>query len=182
MGVDLGRMRIRLAVVITLAARSAAVQADATVAARLPFAAMDSDKDGSMTPSELTAPVKPRLDAILKAVEDKNDDFIWQAVLNLSSAHLLEFWNSEPTSAILLKLDVPIGIFDGELDGATRVEGVRETEAVFRAAGRTTLTVRTYPRHDHDLNWTPQTSAAGGPVPFQDAFAFAAELARSRPR
>jgi len=167
---------------VTKAEYDAALQADASLAARLPFAAIDTDKDGSMTPRELMALLKPRLDAILKAVEDRNDPFIWQAVLNLSSAYLLEFWRSEPTSAILLKLDLPIGIFHGELDGTTRVEGVRETEGAFRAAGKRTLTVRTYPRHDHDLNWTPQASLGRGPVPFQDAFAFAAELARGRPR
>ena len=68
----------------------------------------------------------------------------------------------------------------GDLDGTTRVEGVRETEAAFRTAGRTNLTVHIYPGYDHDLNWTPQTSGNGGPVPYQDAFTFAASLARRR--
>jgi len=52
----------------------------------------------------------------------------------------------------------PINIFHGEVDGTTRVEGVRETEAAFRAAGRTNLTVHIYPGHGHDLDWTPSRS------------------------
>ena len=39
------------------------------------------------------------LDAILKAIDDRNDDFIWQTVVNLTSAYLLDGWDGEPTSA-----------------------------------------------------------------------------------
>jgi hypothetical protein len=124
--------------------------------------------------------VRPRLDAILKAVEEKNDDFLWQSLVNLSSAYLLDGWDGAPTSAYLLKLDIPIAIFHGALDGTTRVEGVRETEAAFRAAGKTNLTVRVYPGYDHDLNWTAESAGGRGPAPFQDAFATAAELLRGR--
>jgi len=136
--------------------------------------------DGIVSAAEMARVVRPRLDAILKAVEARNDDFLWQALGNLSAAYLLDGWDGEPTSPMLLKLHVPIGIFHGEVDGTTRVEGVRETEAVFRAAGRTNLTVHIYPGHGHDLNWTPKTAGTGGPLPFQDAFRLAADLVRPR--
>jgi pimeloyl-ACP methyl ester carboxylesterase len=157
-----------------------AVKDDATLASRLPFASFDSDGDGVMTPAETAGVVRPRLDAILKAVEERNDDFIWQAVVNLSSPYLLGWWDAAPNYVTLLKLNIPIGIFHGELDGATRVEGVRETEAAFRAAGKTNLTAHIYPGHDHDLNWTVEASKNGGPVPFLDLFKFAADLVRPR--
>jgi alpha-beta hydrolase superfamily lysophospholipase len=80
----------------------------------------------------------------------------------------------------LLKLNIPIAIFHGELDGTTRVEGVREAEAAFRAAGKSNLAVHIYPDHDHDLNWTLETAKTGGGVPFQAAFGFAAGLVRPR--
>ena len=87
-------------------------------------------------------------------------------------------WTDSPTSQFLLKLDVPIGIFHGELDGTTRVEGVRETEAAFKAARKSNLTVKTYPGLEHDLGWTVQAATGDGPVPHQDGFAFAAELVK----
>jgi hypothetical protein len=114
----------------------------------------------------------------LKAIESGNDGFIWQSMVNLTSAYLRDGWTDPPTSAFLLKLDVPIGIFHGELDGTTRVEGAHETAAAFAAKGKA-LTLKTYPGLEHDLGWTPQ--AGTGPAPFQDAFAFAVELA-TRPR
>ena len=161
---------------LTKSEYDAAVAQDASLAARLPFAAFDKNGDGSVTADEAATTVRPRLDAILKAVEDRNDDLIWQAVVNLSSAYLLEDWTSEPTHAILLKLDIPVGMFHGELDGTTRVEGVRETEQAFKAAGKGNLTVSIYPDQDHDLSWTPLSAATGGSQPHQDAFAFTVGL------
>jgi pimeloyl-ACP methyl ester carboxylesterase len=165
---------------LTKVEHAEALAADGSLGARLPFAALDANRDSVVTEAEMIGLVKPRLDAILKAVEDRNDDFLWTNLLNLSSAYLLDGWQGEPTSAYLLRLTVPIGIFHGDLDGTTRVEGVHETAAAFRAAGKSSLTVRTYPGHDHDLNWTPQSVRTGGPVPLRDAFRFAAGLASAR--
>ena len=165
---------------ITRAEYDEALKTNASIAQRFPFAPYDADKDGTVTRAETLTLLRPRLDAILKAVDDRNDDFVWQSLLNLSSAYLLDGWTADPTRAFLLKLSVPVGIFHGELDGTTRVEGVRETDAAFKSAGKTTLTVRTYPGLDHDLGWTIPAAKGDGPQPFQDAFAFAATVARSR--
>ena len=165
---------------LTKAEYEAAVKTDPSIAPRLPFEAVDPDKDGIVTAEDMERLVRPRLEALLKAVQDRNDDLIWHALLNLSSAYLQEGWDGDPNHVTLLKLDIPIAIFHGELDGTTRVEGVHETEAAFRAAGKTNLTVHLYPGHDHDLNWTIQTAADGGPKPFQDAFAWIASLVRPR--
>lgn len=159
---------------------AAAVARTASIGAQLPFAVFDRDSSGAFTPDEVQQVFKPRLDAILKAVTDRNDDFIWQVLLNLSSGYLLEAWDAEPTSAILLRVNLPIAIFHGTLDGATRVEGVQETEAAFRSAGRTNLTTRIYPGFDHDLGWTPQTAAGTGLTPFQEAFDWVAQVLRAR--
>jgi pimeloyl-ACP methyl ester carboxylesterase len=163
---------------LTRAEYDAAVAGDASIAPRLPFAILDADTSGVVTPAELQRLTKPRLDAILKAVEDRNDDLLWQALLNLSSAYLLDGWNAEPTSSSLLRVDLPIAIYHGELDGTTRVEGVRETAAAFREAGKSNLTTNFYPALDHDLGWTPQEASGPGPQPYQDAFDWVARISR----
>jgi pimeloyl-ACP methyl ester carboxylesterase len=162
--------------ILTRAEYDTAVSADPALSARVPFAAVDADANGAVTADEMAGVVRPRLDAILKAVEDRNDDLIWEAVVNLSSAYLLDGWDGPPNYRRLLEIDIPIAIFHGTLDGTTRVEGVREADAVFRAAGKTNLVVQIYPEHDHDLNWTVESAARGGPRPFQDAFEFMARL------
>jgi hypothetical protein len=164
----------------TRAEYDAAVKDNPMLATILPFGSLDTDRDGTVTREELSRINRPRLDAILKAVEKRNDDFLWQYLLNLSSAYLLEDWDGDPTYVTLLKLDIPIAIFHGELDGTASIEGVREAEQAFRAAGKTNLVVRAYPDADHDLNWTIEAASRGGPAPFQEAFDFVARLVGPR--
>ena len=155
---------------LTRAEYDEALKGNASLAQRVPFALFDVDKDGTIRSDEVSGVLKPRLDLILKAVDDRNDDLLWTALLNLSSAYLLDGWKAEPTSALLLKVKIPIAIFHGEMDGTTRVEGARETAEAFKAAGRRDLTLFVYPGFDHDLGWTPLSSFGPGPKPFQDAF------------
>ncbi len=158
----------------------AAVKKNPELPGILHFAPLDADGDGILTREELSRSNRRRLDLILKAVDERNDDFLWQYLLNLSSAYLLEDWNGEPTHVSLLKLSIPIAIFHGELDGTTSIEGVREAEKAFRAAGKTNLTVRAYPGADHDLNWTIEAANRSAPAPFRDAFDLVARLVGSR--
>jgi alpha-beta hydrolase superfamily lysophospholipase len=170
--------------VLTRAEFDSLVRRSPSMAQRFPFQAVDGNGDGRVTEAELAAVVKPRLDMILDAVASKNDDFLWQAVVNLTSAYLLEDWDGPPTHQLLQPLTIPIAIFHGELDGTTRVEAVRDTEAAFRTAGKANLTVKTYAELDHDLGWTPATALRGGVVALQDSFDFVRSVvgdAASRP-
>lgn len=156
--------------VLTRDEYDAAVKDNPALARALPLAALDADKDGSLGPQDMARTVRPRLDAILKAVQEQDDDFLWQHLSKLSSAYLRDWWEAEPNLEILLRLHVPLAIFHGALDGSCRVEGVHETAAAFREAGRTDLEVHIYEDGDHDLNWTYDTSKDGGPQPYRDAF------------
>lgn len=150
------------------------VKSNPSIAAQLPFEALDVDVDGVLTADDMAAVIRPRREAILQAVEDRNDDLLWSALLQLTSAYLLEWWDVEPNHVTLLQLDLPLAIFHGELDNTTRVEGVRETEAVFLEAGKTNLFVRLYPDGDHGLNWTWRALTGDAPSAYTDAFAWIA--------
>jgi pimeloyl-ACP methyl ester carboxylesterase len=154
------------------------VKEHAQYAAALPFDGVDADKDDRITEQDLLRINTPRLDAIVKAVETRDDEFLWKNLMRLSSAYLLDWWDAEPNKENLLALDIPLAIYHGDLDGTCRVEGVRETEAAFAAAGKTNLKTFLYPDANHDLNWTQKSLQDGGPQPYQDAFDYIAVLAR----
>lgn len=164
--------------VLTRAEYDQIVQARPGLARVIPFDALDADASGELTAEDMARTVRPRLDAILKAVEERDDDFLWEHLLKLSSAYLLEWWEAAPTHTLLVKLGVPLAIYHGGLDGACRVEGVHETQEALAAAGKDNLTVRLYPLANHDLDWTRRSAADGGPQPYRDAFDFVASLAK----
>ncbi len=161
---------------LTRAEYDEALKSDGSLAQQLPFAPLDVDHNGSITPEDLAALIKPRLDMTLKAVDDRNDDLLWAQLMNLTSAYLLEWWDVEPNWTNLRKLDIPLHIFHGTLDGTCRVEGVHEAEQALRDAGRTNLTVHIYPSANHDLDWTWQSAQEGGPPAFREAFDLIAEM------
>lgn len=155
-----------------------------SLAKLLPLAALDADRDDALTTEELATALTPRLRAILQAIEARNDDFLWQNLLNLSSAYLIEGWGGPPTHQFLLHLSVPIVIVHGALDGTTRVEAVEDAAAAFTAAGKSNLTTRVYPRLDHDLGWVPAAAEAGSEAlryAFSAAIAIAATVRRNTP-
>lgn len=167
---------------LTRADHDELAKAQPGLARALPFDALDADKNGEVTDADLRAINAPHYEALLRAIHDKDDDYIWQNLLNLSSAYLADWWDDPPNAENLLALDVPMAIFHGGLDGACRVDGVRETEEAFRAAGRAGLAVHIYPDGNHDLDWTWRNAREGGPQPYRDAFDFIEGLVRAPPR
>lgn len=147
-----------------------AVTATPSLAQSLPFDTFDADRNGEITADEMATIVRPRLDAILSAVEQEDDALLARLLGNLSAAYLREWWNAEPTSALLLKLNLPIAIFHGKLDGTCRVEGVQETQKALLDAGRGDVLVKLYPTSNHDLDWSHDAAMTGGPQAYKDTY------------
>jgi pimeloyl-ACP methyl ester carboxylesterase len=162
---------------LTRAAYDEAVKADPSLAAQVPFDALDADGDGVLSAEDVATVIRPRLDAILQAVKDRNDELLAAALMHLTSAYLLEWWDAEPNHITLLKLDMPLAIFHGKLDNTTRVEGVYETEAALNQSARTNLTVHLYADGDHNLNWSWRALLGETPPGYADAFRWIAQIA-----
>jgi pimeloyl-ACP methyl ester carboxylesterase len=136
----------------------------------LSFGSLDRNKDDIVTPNELNN--KGRLKQILKAIQEKDDDYLWVNLLNLSSAYLLEDWERECNHKTLMKLNIPLAIFHGENDGSCRVEGALETKKAFEKANKKNLTVTVYPGTNHDLNWMKFLKNNIIPKPFEEIFSY----------
>lgn len=69
-----------------------------------------------------------------------------------------------PIWSFLSRIEVPVGLFHGEADVNTSVEGIRRPEAQARDAGRSNLRFQYFENADHSLNLGPYfvRGAAGG--------------------
>lgn len=142
-----------------------------------PFDAADADHDGVINAASMAAMVKPRLDLILKSYSDGDDAMITRLHGGLSLAYFQDWWDAESNTIIVQRVDVPIAIFHGSLDGTCRVEGVYEAQRLFIASGRDDVTVRVYPTANHDLNWTREEANGGGPQAYREMYDLMAEYA-----
>ena len=145
----------------------------------IPFDQLDGDGDGVATPQELRR--DKRAERIQNAVQEHDDDFLWENVLCLSSAYLLEQWDAAPNHQTLLRLDMPLAIFHGESDGACRVEGAIETQRAFKRAKKHSLEVKTYPKTDHDLNFGKFLKNGQVPAPYRDLFDYIRSIVLPHP-
>ena len=71
---------------------------------------------------------------------------------------------------MLPSLTLPMFIFQGECDANVSVQDARDAATTFEAAGKTNLTLYTFPDADHDLNVSAYFYGAPLPDGFRALF------------
>ncbi len=117
------------------------------------FNQLDKNGDGVLTSEDFATLLKDRLNQVMKAIENGDDDWIWKNYFRITSSWLKEHFKLEPNKDRLLKLNLPIYIFHGEWDNSVPVEGAIEIREKFKTLGKTNLKVHVFKAHDHDLNF-----------------------------
>jgi pimeloyl-ACP methyl ester carboxylesterase len=140
------------------------------------FDQLDVNKDGTISIEDFAILTKPRLDAIFAAVERGDDDWIWNNYFQVSSGWLREHFALEANHDRMLRLKIPIYIFQGENDANTPVEGAHDIKQRFDKAGKKNLKVLIFPAHDHDLNFVDWVRNQKIPVGIAEMFATAESL------
>lgn len=112
------------------------------------------DGDGALTAADFAAMLAPGYEALLAAIARGDDAWLAENyAVRLTCAWFAGHEALAPNREVLPTLDIPIHILHGVSDANAPVEGVYEIEAAFAALGKTNLDARTYPGHDHDLNY-----------------------------
>lgn len=117
------------------------------------FNQLDKNGDGVLTSNDFAVLLKGRLSQVMKAIENGDDDWIWNNYFRITSPWLKEHFKLEPNKDRLLKLELPIYIFHGEWDGSVPVEGAIEIREKFDTLSKANLKVHIFRAHDHDLNF-----------------------------
>ena len=119
-----------------------------------PFSVLDVNKDSTITATDFGLLNKSRYEQIVEAFNTGDDDWIWNNYFRVTTQWYNEHKNLEPNRTALLKLDIPIYIFQGLEDGNAPAEGTYDIQKRFAEAGKTNLHCYFFKGHNHDLNYT----------------------------
>jgi len=116
------------------------------------FESLDADHDGFFTQADFRTLRKPLLDAIDANNYDGIDAWLKQtAVVDLPRGWLQDHFAQPPMWSFLSQLTIPVGLFHGNADNLTPVEGTKSLEALARQAGKSNLEFRYFDGLDHSL-------------------------------
>lgn len=134
-------------------ADSAAVVGRTRLLKNTPFESFDIVKDTIVDYRDFAIKNTPFFEYLLKMVDSGNDAWIWQNYFRVTSRWLKEHFQLEANKTRLLRIDIPIYIFNGVDDGNVPVEGVYDIQSRFKQAGKTNLRCFIFEGHNHDLNY-----------------------------
>ena len=129
------------------------------------FDQLDVNKDSLFTKEDFKGSLEPKLKAVLDAVDRKDDEWIWKNYFKVTTDWIIEHGRLEPNKKRMLRLDMPIFIFQGAIDGNTPVDGVYDVENRFKNNRKNNLNVFVFKGHNHDLNyldWITKKSISEG--------------------
>jgi dipeptidyl aminopeptidase/acylaminoacyl peptidase len=117
------------------------------------FEQLDINHDNKVTAEDFGIINHARYERLLKAIDENDDDWIWNNYFRISSSWLKEHFQLEPNKTRLLRINIPIYIFHGDEDANAPVEGVYDLQERFAKSKKTNLQCFIFKGHDHDLNY-----------------------------
>jgi pimeloyl-ACP methyl ester carboxylesterase len=132
---------------------SVPVLARAKVLSNATFETLNIEKDSVIDYKDFAPKTIPFFEYLSKMIDAGNDSWIWKNYFRVTSKWLKEHFELEANKTRLLRLDIPIFIFQGVDDANTPVEGVYDIQNRFEQANKTNLKCFIFTGHDHDLNY-----------------------------
>jgi pimeloyl-ACP methyl ester carboxylesterase len=129
------------------------------------FEELDMNGDSVLTTEDFRVMLQPRLQAILGAIERRDDGWIWSSFFRIGTQWIEEHRALEPNKTRILKLDIPVFLFHGRDDANCPVGGVVAMEQKAKELSKTNFHVFTFPGHDHSLefiSWVVRQSMPDG--------------------
>jgi hypothetical protein len=117
------------------------------------FESLNAVKDSIIDFRDFATRTIPYFENLIKMVDFGNDAWIWQNYFRIKSMWLKEHFQLEANKTRLLRIDIPVYIFQGVDDGNVPVDGVYDIQSRFRQANKTNLKCYFFEGHNHDLNY-----------------------------
>lgn len=120
----------------------------------LNFEDIDKNGDGRIDVNDAAERSLPYLKNMFNAIELNDDEWLKNNCgVRLTSAWFREHFALKATKDILPLLDLPIFIFQGEMDNMCPAFYAEDIKYKFDEMGKTNLNVRIFKQHDHNLNY-----------------------------
>ncbi|ULT38485.1 alpha/beta fold hydrolase [Niabella defluvii] len=117
------------------------------------FAQLDINKDSLIDKEDFRLINESKYKMLLQAVEKNDDRWIWNNYFQVTSHWIKEHSALEANKSRLLRLELPILIFQGGDDANTPASGVRDIQQRFRLNNKANLKCFIFSGHNHDLNY-----------------------------
>jgi pimeloyl-ACP methyl ester carboxylesterase len=117
------------------------------------FDLLDIVKDSVVDFHDFAARNTQYFEYLVKMVDSGNDSWIWQNYFRVTSRWLKEHFRLEANKTRLLRIDIPVYIFNGTADGNVPIEGIYDIQSRFTQAKKTNLKCFIFEGHNHDLNY-----------------------------
>jgi pimeloyl-ACP methyl ester carboxylesterase len=117
------------------------------------FEKMDTTKDNVIDYKDFEIKSYSYYHKLLSMMDSGNNSWIWNNYFRITSNWLKEHFSLEANKTRLLRIDIPIYIFQGVDDASVPVEGTYYIESEFKKSGKTNLKCFIFEGHDHDLNY-----------------------------
>jgi pimeloyl-ACP methyl ester carboxylesterase len=118
------------------------------------FNTLNLEKDSVIDYRDFAYKTVPFYDHLMKMVDEDNDSWIWNNYFRVTSNWMKAHFALEANKTRLLRIDIPIYIFQGIDDANAPVEGVFDIERRYNEISKTNLHCYTFDGHNHDLNYT----------------------------
>ena len=117
------------------------------------FATLDLNGDSLLTAEDFGMQLRPTLEAIMNALENEDDEWIWDNFFRIGTAWIEEHRTLAPNGELILTLDIPVFLFHGDDDANCPVDGIRRLKETAEAKGKNNIHVHTFADHDHSLEF-----------------------------
>jgi pimeloyl-ACP methyl ester carboxylesterase len=129
------------------------------------FKQLDMNHDSVLTAEDFRIKLKPRLQKIQSAIEEKNSDWIWNNFFRVGVPWITDHCELEPNKTRLLNLDIPVHIFHGTDDANAPVEGILALEKKAKDLKKSNLHFYIFQQSNHSLDlpvWVLRNSIPQG--------------------
>ena len=117
------------------------------------FEQLDMNQDSVLTAEDFSIMLVPRLQQIIFAIENNDNDWIWNNFFRVGAAWINDHRVLEPNKTRLLRLELPVFIFHGTNDANTPVEGILQLQKAARKIQKSNLHFYIIPESDHSLDF-----------------------------